>query len=84
MTTRACSPPGSPPAQRRQRRRLLRSCTDDCALCAPLMQAAMGDDELPGTAPTSKRFPTQNQAKHCYMCGRAPPSQPVVTPVHRL
>eukprot|EP00966_Prymnesium_polylepis_P063600 1475163-Prymnesium_polylepis.1 len=25
-------------------------------------------DELPGTAPTSKRFPTQNQAKHCYMC----------------
>ncbi|KAL3916669.1 MAG: hypothetical protein SGPRY_006722 [Prymnesium sp.] len=23
--------------------------------------------ELPGTAPTSKRFPTTNQAKACYM-----------------
>jgi len=27
----------------------------------------MSDTELPGTAPTSKRFPTVNQAKHCYM-----------------
>ena len=28
----------------------------------------MADNLELSTAPTSKRFPTVNQAKHCYMC----------------
>ena len=29
-----------------------------------------GEEKLE-TAPSDKRFPTTNQAKHCYMCARA-------------
>ena len=41
---------------------------DCCRFFARRTQIQMADELTLATAPTSKRFPTTNQAKACYMC----------------
>lgn len=69
---RTCLPPLSPG------RRLLRSAQGPTRgpIRLSLPHAARArramDDLTLSTAPTSKRFPTTNQAKACYMCAHPP------------